>query len=81
MATRPNPPLAWPFGPRIGAPCAGVGGAASLGGLSVPATWTTTTARAESPRPLVPDTRVDAGRPGRTFQRALMATIVGRDAD
>ncbi|WP_419866354.1 hypothetical protein [Mycobacterium scrofulaceum] len=56
-----------------------MGDAAALGPLSVPAAWTTSAPHAGSP-PSPPDTRVDAAAPGRTFQRALMATITGRSS-
>ncbi|MCV7398202.1 hypothetical protein H5P32_27000 [Mycobacterium paraseoulense] len=76
MQAHNNPRPAWPFHPAsgVGAPSAGVGGAASLGPLSVPPCWTMTDTKVESDSPSPPDTAA----PGRTFQRALMATITGR---
>lgn len=78
MPTDPNARPAWPFHPAcgVGAPSAGMGDAAALGPLSVPAAWPTNAPEARA----APDTRVGAAGPGRTFQRALMATITGNDA-
>ncbi|MGD1363524.1 PPE family protein, SVP subgroup [Mycobacterium seoulense] len=70
----------WPFRPSsgVGAPSADSGNAATLGSLSVPPGWTVVDKTVESDRPSLPDTGIDAAAPGRTFQRALMATITGR---
>ncbi|WP_244168068.1 PPE family protein, SVP subgroup [Mycobacterium paraffinicum] len=82
MQAHPDPRSVWPFHPSsgVGAPRAAVGVAAALGPLSVPAGWTTNIPQVESTPPSLPDARIDPGRPGRTFRRALMATIIGRDA-
>ncbi|WP_260745250.1 PPE family protein, SVP subgroup [Mycobacterium sp. SMC-2] len=76
MQAHPTPRLVWPFHPSSGggAPSAAVGEAGALGPLSVPPAWTTI----ESAPPSPPD--ADAAPQGRTFQRTLMATIIGRDA-
>ncbi|WP_368664926.1 hypothetical protein [Mycobacterium sp. E3298] len=54
-----------------------MGDADSLGPLSVPAAWTTNAPEARAAPRALPDARVDAARPGRTFRPALMATITG----
>jgi PPE-SVP subfamily C-terminal region len=82
--------VVWPFQPSsdVGAPSAGVGEAASLGPLSVPPAWTMIASVVESTPPAVPAFGIHAAAPpvapatlpGRTFQRALMATMTGRDA-
>ncbi|ORB73992.1 hypothetical protein BST44_11505 [Mycobacterium scrofulaceum] len=82
MPAHPGPRLGWPFHPSsgIGAPSAGVGEAASLGPLSVPAAWAANATGVESAPRSSPDAGVDAASPGRTFRRALMAAVTGRDA-
>lgn len=85
-----DPGVVWPFHPLsdVGAPSAGVGEAASLGPLSVPRAWTMIASVVESAPPAVPAFCINAAAPpgapgtlpGRTFQRALMATMTGRDA-
>lgn len=74
--------MQWPLHPSsgVGAPSAGVGEAASLGSLSVPAAWTATAPQVE---PALPSTAlsVEATAPGRTFQEALMATVTGLALD
>ncbi|EFG76535.1 hypothetical protein HMPREF0591_3607 [Mycobacterium parascrofulaceum ATCC BAA-614] len=80
VRAHPGPRLGWPFHPAVGAPAAGMGGAPALGPLSVPAAWAASATGVESaPGPLA-DAGADAAGPGRTFRRALMATIIGRDA-
>ncbi|WP_082946680.1 hypothetical protein [Mycobacterium sp. ACS4054] len=74
--------VVWPFHPSsaVGAPSAGVGEAVPLGPLSVPPAWTTSISEVTSAAPLIVEAAVSENLPGRTFQRALMATMTGRDA-
>ncbi|WP_083184814.1 PPE family protein, SVP subgroup [Mycobacterium malmoense] len=80
VRAHPGPRPGWPFHPRVGAPSAGMGGAPALGPLSVPAAWAASATGVDSAPPPLPDAGADAAGPGRTFRRALMATIIGRDA-
>ncbi|WP_082955986.1 hypothetical protein [Mycobacterium sp. E3339] len=72
----------WPFHPScaVGAPSAGVGEAVPLGPLSAPPAWTTSVSAVTSAAPLIVEAAVPEKLPGRTFQRALMTAMTGRDA-
>lgn len=74
--------VVWPFHPSsaVGAPSAGVGEAVPLGPLSVPPAWTTSISEGTSAVPLIVEDAVPQNLPGRTFQRALMATMTGHHA-